>query len=201
MRAAALGVVLLAATSHAQERDVARTPVRAEFRVFAGTQEVTASTRLRVMHGGKRHHAAATGGPELVAHLVPGIYDVQAFLLREEAVVRIKWAERLVVMYYPDEDGRHLEVINFEVGFGALQVRTAPGTIQAYEVMVFPAAQRSTPVAPAGTGKDYMLFVLPAGRYDLRVRPAGASDDSDDTRWLLDIEVPADRTRMKFIGS
>jgi hypothetical protein len=202
MRVAALAFLSLAATWHAQQRDIVRTPVRAEFRIFSGTGEVTASTRLRVMRSGTRDQPiAVTSGNQLIAHLVPGIYDVQALLLRNEAVVQIKWAERLVVMYYPDEDGRHLEVINFQAGFGALQVRTAPGTLRAYEVMAFPAATRSTPVAPAGALDDYLLFVLPAGRYDLRVRPAGVSDNSDATRWFLDIEVPADRTRMKFIGS
>ena len=47
--------------------------------------------------------------------------------------------------------------------------------------------------------EDSLLFILPARRYDIRVRPAGAQDDPNDTRWMLDIEVPSDRTRLKLI--
>ena len=201
MRAAAL-LLSLAAAVHAQEGAVQPRPVQAEFRIFSGTREVTASTRLRVMPTGKRDQAmAVANGKTLATAIPPGIYDVQALLLRNDAVVGIKWAERLVIMYYPDEDGRHLEVINFEPGFGALQVRGGTGATSGYEVVMFPVGDRSTRIDATARGEDYRLFVLPAGRYDLRVRPAGAGDDSDDARWFLDIEVPADRTRMKSVGS
>jgi hypothetical protein len=48
-------------------------------------------------------------------------------------------------------------------------------------------------------GEDYRLFVLKAGRYDIRVRRAGSANDPQETHWYLDIEVPADRTRLKQI--
>jgi hypothetical protein len=56
-----------------------------------------------------------------------GFYDVQAVRERDGRVVTIRWAERLVVMRYPDERGHHLQVINLRPGFGALQIRAREG--------------------------------------------------------------------------
>jgi hypothetical protein len=190
----ALFVVLLLAGAQPGES------VTAEFRVFAGDEEITATTRLRVTPTGKRDRPRdVEQGPRPSTTLAPGIYDVQVLRLRQESVVAIRWAERLVVMQYPDEAGRHLEVINFETGFGALQVRPARGEISAYDVAVFAAGERTTPAASPVTGDGYTLFVLPAGRYDIRVRHASDPPDADHSHWLLDVEVPADRTRMKQI--
>jgi hypothetical protein len=201
MLAAATLLVSLAAAPHAQQGETAPTQVRAEFRIFSGTEEITASTRLRIMPTGTRERPMALPeGPRLVTEIDAGIYDVQALRHRQGAIVGIRWAERLVVMYYPDEDGRHLEVINFQPGYGALQLRAAKGQLDAYEVSIFPARDRTRPAASPVDGEDYKLFVVPAGRYDIRVRPAGAST-VEEARWLLDIEVPADRTRIKTIGS
>ena len=199
MRLSAPLIVFLAAVPHAQEPKVP-TQVRAEFRIFSGTEEITASTRLRIMPTGARERPMALPeGPRLVADLAAGIYDVQALRHRQGAIVGIRWAERLVVMYYPDEGGRHLEVINFEPGYGALQLRTANGQLDAYEVAIFPARERSKPAAAPVAGEDYQLFVVPAGRYDVRVRPAGSGSTDEGTRWFLDIEVPSDRTRIKVV--
>ena len=197
MRSAAMLLLSLAAVPHAPQRPA---QVHAEFRIFSGATEITDSTRLRIMPTGTRENpvTVAEGGP-LSVELAAGIYDVQAFHLRRGAIASIRWAERLVVMYYPDEGGRHLEVINFESGFGALQLRATNGQLNAYDVAIFPAGNRVSPAAASVTGDDYRLFVVPAGRYDLRVRPAGASDDSEDTHWFLDLEVPPDRTRLKQI--
>jgi hypothetical protein len=41
--------------------------------------------------------------------------------------------------------------------------------------------------------------VLKAGVYDIRVRHAGTQNDAQDTHWILGVEVPADRTRLKLI--
>jgi len=175
-------------------------PVTAEFRVFAGTEEISTATRLRVMPTGTREKPLIVEGKRLVASVEPGIYDVQALRMRAEGIVAIKWAERLVVMRYPDEAGRHLEVINFQMGYGALQVRAAKGSIAAYEVNVFPAGDRTTPVGTPFEGEDYRLFILKGGRYDVRVRNAGPQKEASDAHWFLDIEVPADRTRLKIVG-
>ena len=199
MQRAATMFLLLAAMPHAQEPKVP-TQVRAEFRVFAGTEEITASTRLRIMPTGARDRPMGIPeGARLVTDLPPGIYDVQALRHRQGAIVGIRWAERLVVMYYPDEGGRHLEVINFQPGYGALQLRAAKGQLDAYEVAIFPARERSKPAAPPLEGEGYKLFVVPSGRYDVRVRPAGGAANDEETRWFLDIEVPSDRTRIKVV--
>ena len=200
MRTATMLVLSLAATPHAQDRGAAPSQVRAEFRIFAGAEEITASTRLRIMPTGTRDQPTTLAeGAALATDVTTGIYDVQALRLKQGSIVGIRWAERLVVMYYPDEGGRHLEVINFEPGFGALQLRAQKGQLTAYDVAIFPARDRARPAAAPVDGHDYKLFVVPAGRYDVRVRPVGGASDAEETRWFLDIEVPADRTRIKFV--
>ena len=62
MRAAALLFLPLATMPHAQERGVAPTQVRAEFRIFSGTEEITASTRLRIMPTGTRDRPGLRSG-------------------------------------------------------------------------------------------------------------------------------------------
>lgn len=195
----AIVAALVATVSHAQDKSA---PVAAEFRVFAGAEEVTAHTRLRIMPTGTRDQATTVaGGKHLVTSVPPGIYDVQALRMRHEGIVAIKWAERLVVMHYPDEAGRHLEVINFQPGYGALQLRVPGGSpITGYELAVFPVGDHTTPAGEPIEGDGYRLFVLKAGRYDIRVRPAGRTDDLQATRWIRDVEVPADRTRLKQVG-
>jgi hypothetical protein len=189
---ALLALVLLIA----QDRSA---PVTAEFRVFAGRDEITATTRLRIMPTGTRETPhTVREGKHLLTAIPPGIYDVQALRFRTEGIVAIRWAERLVIMHYPDEAGRHLEVINFESGYGALQLRAAKGSIAQYEVSVFAKGDRSTAAGQPIEGEDYRLFVLPAGRYDVRVRPAGPPQNAQEAQWL-DVEVPADRTRLKLI--
>jgi len=63
---------------------------------------------------------------------------------------------------------------------------------------VFPTGDRTAATKPLA-GENSLLFILPARHYDIRARPAGARDDPNDTRWMLDIEVPSDRTRLKLI--
>lgn len=178
-------------------------PVTAEFRVFAGNEEITATTKLRVMPTGTREKPLTlSDGKRLLTTLAPGIYDVQALRFRPEGIVAIRWAERLVIMHYPDEAGRHLEVINFESGYGALQLRAAKGSIGEYVVTVFAAGDRAAAAGEPIEGEDYRLFVLKTGRYDVRVRPAGPQQSAQDAQWWLGVEVPADRTRLKvFDGS
>ena len=102
-------------------------PLTLELRTFNGTDEVTAQTRATVHRAGDRGepltHANPANGRIEPAARPPGIYDVQAIHERDGRVLNIRWANRLVLMAYPDEAGHHLEVINFKNGFGALQVR------------------------------------------------------------------------------
>jgi hypothetical protein len=190
----------LAVPLNARQPETPKTAVTTEFRVFAGREEITHTTRLRVVPSGTRDGMVAVGPAKtLTVSLSPGIYDVQAFRTRQEAVVGIKWTERLVVMHYPDEGGRHLEVINFEAGFGALQLRSRKNSIANYAVDVFPAGERTPAPGKPLASEDSLLFILEARRYDIRVRPAGARDNPDDTHWILDVEVPSDRTRLKLV--
>ncbi len=116
---------------------------------------------------------------------------MQAILERDGRVVNIRWANRLVVMPYPDEGGHHLEVINFKNGFGALQVRDPKGG--PFDASLYPVGKHDKPAAaPIITAGD-TLFIVPAGSYDLQVRARGK------TTWQSNLEVPLDRTRLSVI--
>jgi hypothetical protein len=165
-----------------------------EVRVFSGAEEVTGRTRLTVHRAGDRResipHSRTPDGRVQLA--VPaGIYDIQAIEEREGRVVNIRWANRLVVMPYPDERGHHLEVINFKNGFGALQVRADAGEVP--EVVLFDPLKKQKPAAVPVAGPAYLLFIVPAATYDLRVRVG------DKLAWHNGIEIPLDRTRLFVI--
>ena len=159
-----------------------------ELRVFNGQAEVSSTTRVTIHRAGDRGKPVAViaGGQAGVELEVPeGIYDVQAIEERDGSVVNIQWANRLVVMPYPDEGGRHLEVLNFQAGFGALQVRGTPGGTP--EVALQTGSKEA---ARAIQGQGYILFVVPAGTYDVLVRRGERSVRHSG------IEVPRDRTRL-----
>jgi hypothetical protein len=175
-------------------QDPAASRLTLELRVFAGSDEVTAHTRITVHRAGERgdpliHSSSADGRFQL--QVPAGIYDVQAIHERDGRVVNIRWANRLVVMPYPDEQGHHLEVVNFKNGFGALQVR---GLADARpDVALFDAGKRDKPAAIGLSGPAYVVFVVPAGLYDLRFRVGGR------VSWQTGIEIPLDRTRLWVI--
>jgi hypothetical protein len=165
-----------------------------ELRVFHGTDEVTAHTRITVHRAGERGDPLGqpTSADGRVLLKVPqGIYDVQAIHEREGRVLNIRWANRLVVMPYPDEGGQHLEVINFKNGFGALQIRGKPGTLP--DVVLYDSGKRDKPAASPLATSSYALFVVPAATYDVLVRTAGKSS------WHTGLDVPLDRTRLWVI--
>jgi hypothetical protein len=170
-------------------------PIVLELRVFLGADEVTPETRVTVHRAGERTNPVAqvparTGRLELT---VPaGIYDAQAIREVDGKVANIRWAERLVVMPYPDEGGHHLEVLNFSTGFGAVQIRSG-GAAALPEVGLFKAGQHTRPVATPVNGPGYVLFVVPAGAYDVQVR------SGSKVSWYSAIEVPTDRTRLWLV--
>lgn len=179
----------------------ADSPIQCEFRVFDGDQEVSAETTLRIFPSGRRE-GGLTAGPadRLLAGLVAGLYDVQAVRERQGKVVSIKWAERLVVMHYPDEAGFHLEVINFKPGYGALQLRPAIGTLldlDGFEARAARPGARTEEVGRAVRGEKYLLLVIPSGSYDVQLRARDAAQG--EGQWLAAIEVPVDRTRLKSV--
>ncbi len=171
----------------------AASPLTLEIRVFLGAQEVTSESRVTVHRAGERGAAITqTPGHEgrHVFTVPAGIYDAQIVREREGRVVNIRWAERLVVMPYPDEGGRHLEVVNFTNGYGALQVRSARDE-GVPDLALFTAGDRTREVAPVLVSKDgYVLFVVPAGRYDLQIKSGSRPT------WHPELEVPLDRTRL-----
>ena len=164
-----------------------------ELRIFNGPQEVTSATRVTVHPAGDRDKplAQTSGrGGAIELQVPPGIYDVQAIEEQDGRVANIQWAHRLVVMPYPDEQGRHLEVLNFAAGYGALQVRAPGGTVP--EVSLYARGGQNTLGDPV-PGRGYVLFVVPAGLYDVVIKRA------DRATRHQDIEVPRDRTRLWLV--
>ncbi|MGH9370781.1 MAG: hypothetical protein ACRD15_04545 [Vicinamibacterales bacterium] len=170
-------------------------PLTLEIRVFAGTQDVTAETRVTVHRAGERGQPigqVAAIEPQVIIKVPAGIYDAQAVRERDGRVLNIRWAQRLVVMPYPDEGGHHLEVINFAPGYGALQIRPRARESLPPGFALFTSGERGEPL-PAAAGRGYTLFVVPAGLYDIQVgRGSQAS-------WHTGVEVPLDRTRLWIV--
>lgn len=172
-------------------------PVLAAFRVFNGTDEVSAETRVRIRVSGSEDEEGGLvlNGPALTAELAPGIYDAQAIHHRKGRVVSVRWAERLVIVRYPDEGSEHLEVINFVPGFGALQLRLPPGAkVDPSILTVRPVEDGDAARVRVHAGDDYLLVVAPAGTYALTLAlPTGPAT-------LPMVEIPGDRTRMRLVG-
>jgi hypothetical protein len=195
--AAALLATLITTAAPPSQSAQSSAPIRTEFRVFDGAREVSTETRLRVRLSGSSEKGRVVEGSELRLELPQGIYDVQAVRQESGQVVGIRWAERLVVMPYPDEGGRHLEVINFTNSFGALQLRWPDGQAPdpaGIAVTVSKTSDARPVPARVITGLGYLLLILPADTYDVRITRTG-----QDAIVLSGIEVPADRTRMKVI--
>jgi hypothetical protein len=188
--------VLLACFATGTQAPAGAETVRLEVRVFAGADDVTPRARVQIHPSGTRTTplAAATRGERHIVEVAPGLYDVQAIVEQEGRVVGIRWAERLAVMAYPDEAGDHLEVINVRNGFGALQVRAKDGAPVQGDAVLYPSGSRDSArrVTPTTRTAAWMLFVVPEGRYDLVAA-------ADSRQQVSDIEVIADRTRLKFM--
>jgi hypothetical protein len=194
---AAMVAVALAASPHGVPQPKAGPPIRVEFRVFDGTNEITSVARVRVRRSGTAETGVVVEGGDLSVSLPPGIYDAEAVRHKAGDTVDICWAEHLVVMAYPDEGGRHLEVINFAKEFGALQLRLADGQAPdpaGMAVTIFRPGDAHAMPARVLRGPGYMLLVVPGGTYDLRVTRPGRGPVT-----LSDMEVPAGATRMKLV--
>ena len=172
---------------------VAQTTLTLELRIFDGADEVTSQTRVKLHRAGERADVVAQttpGQPRVELTIGEGIYDAQAIREKGDEVVSIRWANRLVVMRYPDEGGHHLEVVNFKSGFGALQIRSRDASRP--DVALYPAGSRSKEVASPIAGGTYTLFVVPAGKYDVFVKGTRSA-------WHAGIDVPLDRTRLWLV--
>jgi hypothetical protein len=171
----------------------AQTTLTLELRVFDGSEEVTTQTRLKLHRAGERADVVAQTNPgqsRVELAVGEGIYDAQAIRQKGDEVVSIRWANRLVVMPYPDEGGHHLEVVNFKSGFGALQIRSRDGVRP--DVALYQAGSRTKEVAIPIAGRTYTLFVVAAGKYDVFVKGTRAA-------WHAGIDVPLDRTRLWLV--
>lgn len=181
MRAAVLLLVLAGLVQTPAQPEIAL-----RIRVFDGPDEVTPHARVTVFKAGDRSTPLQeSNGARKVA---PGFYDAQVLREQDGRLVGIKWAQRLVVMAYPDERGEHLEVINLRQDYGALEVAGSDGS--APDAALFAKGAHDKEVARAVDGAGYKLFVVPASTYDVRVGSGSAST------WHLGVEVPADRTRF-----
>ncbi|MPZ17471.1 MAG: hypothetical protein GEV06_06120 [Luteitalea sp.] len=172
-------------------------PLTLEVRVFDATDEVTSETRVRVFKAGNRtdpRTIRATSGVATV-DVPAGFYDLQAVREREGQVAGIRWAERRLVQRYPDQQGRHMEMVNLQPGYGALQIRrrssTEPGDVT-WRASIYKSGNATEEAGRSNKGDGYLLFVVPAGSYDVQVLPA-----IGQPIWLRDVELPADQTRFK----
>ena len=171
--------------------------VRLQVRVFDGGAEVTRDSRVRLYPAGRRGAPIRlTLGPDRAyeADVPVGLYDVQAVRMRSGAVAGVRWVERMLVQKYPDEHGRHLQVINLRDGFGALQIRPdgADDGPAGWSAVATPPGVPATEVGKARALGPDLLLVVPAGSYDIKVVLPGAQP-----AWLTGIDIPDARTRLK----
>jgi hypothetical protein len=191
MRGLLLAMIALLADHPAQPQ------LKLEIRTYRGTEDVSAATRIIVHRAGQREKPVGQipQGTGRTIAVAPGVYDAQAIHETDGKVLNIRWAERFIVMPYPDEGGHHLEVVNFMNGFGALQIRwagnTAPGPDT--DVALFTANEHAQPVAVPLTPGPYALFVVRAGQYDVLIGRGRAAT------WYHGIDVPLDRTRLWIV--
>ena len=166
-----------------------------EVRVYDQRLEVTAETRVVVYRAGERDAPVASSAPGQPLHALavqPGLYDVQALRARADGPHQLRWAERLSVLRYPDEGGRHLEVVNFDQGYGAVQIRFDTGQPPWTGTLYAPDSLTRIDTEPAA-GEGYVLFVVPAGPYDIELLGGGVPPRR---RTISRLDVPRGRTRL-----
>ncbi len=175
--------------------------VRLQLRVFDGLNEVTRETRVRLFPAGRRGTPIrlTLGADRAYEADVPvGLYDVQAIRSRAagaDAIAGVRWVERMLVQQYPDEYGRHLQVVHLREGFGALQIRpegTTPVPV-GWSAVATPAGVPGTEVAKARSLGPDLLLVVPAGTYDVKVMLTTSAEPT----WITGIDIPDARTRLK----
>lgn len=173
--------------------------VRLQLRVFDGVTDVTRETRVHLYPAGRRGSPIRLrlGSDRAYEADVPvGLYDVQAIRSRSgpESIAGVRWVERMLVQKYPDEYGRHLQVVHLREGFGALQIRPEGTTAvpAGWTAIATPPGVPATEVARARSLGPDLLLVVPAGTYDVKVVLPGA-----EPVWISGIDIPDARTRLK----
>lgn len=173
-------------------------PLRLDIRVFDGTTDVTGDTVVSLFEAGRRVGPRRVPlGPsgERQITLPPGQYDLQLLHQDDGHVLGVRWTSLRLLVAYPGEHGRHLEVVNMRPGFGALQVRRAGAAAELGSVSwtaTLRAAGAREPVGTAVQGDGYVLFIAPPGRYDITVRTSTGA-----THVVRDAEVREDLTYLK----
>ena len=169
-------------------------PLSLDVRVFRGKAEVTGETTVTVFPAGNRTDGAPAPlvGGERRLPLTAGQYDLQLVQHQDGKVSGIAWTTLRLLVQYPGEAGRHLEVLNFEKGWGALQVR-AEGPRQPGEApwRARLVAGDGTEVARGVDGEGYQVLVAPAGTYDIVIDRVGGPVRFDD------VEVKANLTYVR----
>lgn len=171
-------------------------PLSLHVRVFRGQAEVTQDTTVTVFPAGQRINgrqlAKTPESTERQLPLAAGQYDLQLVQHQDGKVSGIAWTTLRLLVDYPGEAGHHLEVLNFEKDYGALEVRPEGAHRSG------PAAWRArlqrkdgTDVAQGVAGDGYQVVVAPAGTYDLVIE-GGASPVR-----VADVEVRANLTYVR----
>ena len=174
-------------------------PVELIVRVFDELDEITVHCQIAVYTADTRDAPLVPDLRPGTGHHVevePGLYDLQVTWRRPGDIVAIEWAEHLSVLWYADEGGRHVEIVNLQPVFGALLVRPPVAWLETdrdWHVSAFLHGGVGRAGFEPVDGTDYKLFILPAGRYDL-VAGLGSIELT-----VTDVEVPAQRTRLKLL--
>jgi hypothetical protein len=172
----------------------AAAPLALDVRVFRGSIDVTRETNVTVFPSGARTNGqpaplVATGARQL--SFPPGRYDLQLIQHQDGKVSGIAWTTLRLLAAYPGEDGPHLEVLNFDTSWGALQIReaaTQPSGSGRWSARLL--RKDGSEVARGVAGDDYQVLVAPAGTYDLAIaRPSSPT-------LVRNVEVMANLTQV-----
>ena len=170
-------------------------PLALDVRVFRGSTEVTRDTNVTVFPAGTRvggRPAPLVPSGERQLPLTAGQYDLQLLQQQDGKVSGIAWTTLRLLVDYPGESGRHLEVLNFDQGWGALQVRQeGPRQAGTPTWSARLLGTNGAEVARGVTGDGYQVLVAPAGTYDLAISQPGSQAR------LQPVEVRANLTYVR----
>ncbi len=146
-------------------------PLALDVRVFRGSTEVTRETNVTVFPsgartGGRPAPLLATGERQVT--LASGQYDLQLVQHQEGRVSGLAWTTLRLLVRYPGETERHLEVLNFDDAWGALQVRQHGSRSTGAARWSARLLRKDGSEAARGVaGEGYQVIVAPAGTYDV----------------------------------
>lgn len=170
-------------------------PLALDVRVFRGAVEVTRETKVTVFTAGHRTNGReapliSTGERQLP--LEAGQYDLQLVQHQDGKVDGVAWTTLRLLVGYPGENGRHLEILNFDKAWGAVQLREYGANASGPPAWTARLLRKDgTEVARSVAGDGYQVLVAPAGVYDIAIsRPRRPVQ-------LNDVEVKANLTDLR----